>query len=53
MESYKNQHERNRRTTMNRLPLTWTALQVALATAAAWLLCETDALRGAAAPFFH
>lgn len=38
---------------MNRLPMTWTALQVALATAATWFLCETNALSGAAAPFFH
>jgi hypothetical protein len=38
---------------MNRLPMTWTALQVALAAAATWLLCETDALGGGAAPFFH
>jgi hypothetical protein len=38
---------------MNRLQMTWAAVQVALAAAATWLLCETDALRGAAAPFFH
>jgi hypothetical protein len=30
-------------------PVAWTAFQLALAGAAAWLLCETDALGGAAA----
>lgn len=38
---------------MNRLPMTLTALQVALAAAATWFLCESNALSGAAAPFFH
>lgn len=31
----------------------WTAAHVALATAATWLLCETDALGGMAPLFFH
>jgi hypothetical protein len=34
-------------------PNTWTAAHVALATAATWLLCETDALGGMAPLFFH
>jgi hypothetical protein len=34
-------------------PMTWTALHVALAAAATWLLCETDALMGAAVLFGH
>ena len=34
------------------LPAAWTALEMALAAAAAWLLVETDALKGAAV-FFH
>jgi hypothetical protein len=39
---------------MNRyLPISLTAVQLAIAAAATWVLCETDALRGAAAPFFH
>lgn len=53
MEPYEYKYEQTRRNTMNRLPMTWTALQLALATAATWLLCQTDALSGAAAPFFH
>jgi hypothetical protein len=35
------------------IPTTLTALQLALAAAAAWLLCETDALGGAAVLFVH
>lgn len=31
----------------------WTALQLALAGAAAWVVCETDALAGAAVLLFH
>jgi hypothetical protein len=34
-------------------PMTWTAIHVTLATAATWLLCETDALGGAAVLFVH
>jgi hypothetical protein len=34
-------------------PMTWTAVHVALASAATWLLCETDALSGAAVLFVH
>lgn len=33
--------------------MTWTAFQLALAAVAAWLLCETDALEGAAVLFVH
>jgi hypothetical protein len=38
---------------MRLFPLTWTALHLALASAAAWLLCETDALVGAAVLSLH
>jgi hypothetical protein len=38
---------------MSHFPMTWTTLQVALAGAAAWLLCETDALGDAAVLFLH
>ena len=34
-------------------PQAWTAVHVALATAATWLLCETDVLGGMAPLFFH
>lgn len=40
-------------TMMSHFPMTWTALQLALASAAAWLLCETDALSGAAVMLLH
>jgi hypothetical protein len=40
-------------TMMSHFPMTWTALQLGLASAAAWLLCETDALSGAAVLFLH
>ena len=43
-----------RRTIMMRsIPTTLTALQLALASAAAWLLYETNALQGAALMMFH
>ena len=43
-----------RRTIMMRsIPTTLTALQLALAGAAAWLLYETNALQGAALMMFH
>jgi hypothetical protein len=32
-------------------PMRWTAIHVALASAATWLLCETDALGGVALLF--
>jgi hypothetical protein len=35
------------------LPTTLTALQLALASGAVWLLCETNALQGAAVLMFH
>jgi hypothetical protein len=35
------------------VPKFWTAAHVALATAATWLLCETDTLGGMAPLFFH
>jgi hypothetical protein len=39
---------------MTRLdPMTWTAVRLAIASMAAWLLCETDALEGAAVLFAH
>lgn len=34
-------------------PKTWTALHLALASAATWLLLETDALTGALLVAFH
>jgi hypothetical protein len=34
-------------------PLTWTAVHLALASAATWLLIETEALHSAAVLFFH
>jgi hypothetical protein len=36
---------------MRLLPMTWAALHMALAVAATWLLCETDALRDATVYF--
>ena len=38
---------------MRFFPVTWTALELALASAAVWLLYETDALGGAAVLFVH
>jgi hypothetical protein len=38
---------------MRSIPTTLTALQLALASAAAWLLYETNALQGAAFMMFH
>ena len=38
---------------MRSIPTTLTALQLALAAAAAWLLYETNALQGAALMMFH
>ena len=38
---------------MTRLPVACTALQLAIAGAAAWLLYETGALGGAAVLFVH
>jgi hypothetical protein len=38
---------------MRLFPMTWTAVHIALASAATWLLCETDALQGAAVLFVH
>jgi hypothetical protein len=35
------------------MPMTWTALHVAVASAATWLLVETDALSSAAVLFIH
>ncbi len=37
---------------MNKLPMTWTSLQLALAGASAYVLCSTDMLRGASL-FIH
>jgi|FLYN01.1.fsa_nt_gi hypothetical protein len=34
-------------------PITWTAVHLALASAATWLLLETEALPGALMVFFH
>ncbi|WP_179119191.1 hypothetical protein [Massilia sp. KIM] len=34
-------------------PITWTAVHLALASAATWLLLETEALPGALLVFFH
>jgi len=34
-------------------PNRWTALYLSLTSIATWLLCETDALSGAAPLFFH
>lgn len=36
-----------------RHPFTWTAVHLALATAATWLLLETEVLPGALLVFFH
>lgn len=38
---------------MRSIPTTLTALQLALASGAAWLLYETGALQGAALMMFH
>ena len=39
---------------MTRLfPVAWTTIELAFASAAAWLLYETDALGGAAVLFVH
>ena len=38
---------------LRNLPATWTAIYMALAGLATWLLCETDALEGAVPLFFH
>jgi hypothetical protein len=38
---------------MRTIPTTLTALQLALASAAAWLVYATDALQGAAVLMFH
>jgi hypothetical protein len=38
---------------MRSIPTTLTALQLALAGAAAWLVYETNALQGAAVLMFH
>jgi hypothetical protein len=35
-------------TMRNKIPITWTGLQIALAGAAAYVVCTTDLLRGAA-----
>jgi hypothetical protein len=35
------------------LPMTWTAIELAIASAATWLLCETGALGDASALFIH
>jgi hypothetical protein len=37
---------------MNKLPMTWTSLQLALAGASAYVLCSTDMLSGASL-FIH
>lgn len=53
MESYKQATTNFRRTTMmNKIPLTWTSLQLALAGASTYVVCTTDLLRGAAI-FLH
>ena len=33
---------------LNKIPITWTGLQLALAGASAYVVCTTDLLRGAA-----
>ena len=38
---------------MRSIPTTLTALQLALAAAAAWLVCETNTLQSAAVLMFH
>jgi hypothetical protein len=38
---------------MRSIPTTLTALQLALASVAAWLVCETNTLQGAAVLMFH
>lgn len=53
MESYKQATTNFRRNTMmNKIPLTWTSLQLALAGASTYVVCTTDLLRGAAL-FLH
>lgn len=37
---------------MNKIPLTWTSLQLALAGASTYVVCTSDLLRGAAL-FLH
>lgn len=37
---------------MNKIPLTWTSLQMVLAGASAYVVCATDLLRGASL-FIH
>jgi hypothetical protein len=37
---------------MSKIPLAWTGLQMALASASAYVVCTTDLLRGAAL-FLH
>jgi hypothetical protein len=38
---------------MRLFPVAWTTIELAVASAAAWLLYETDALGGAAVLFVH
>ncbi|MDB5937178.1 MAG: hypothetical protein JWQ01_4522 [Massilia sp.] len=37
---------------MSKIPVTWTTIQMALASASAYVVCTTDLLRGAAI-FIH
>jgi hypothetical protein len=38
---------------MRNLPIVWTALNVALASAATWVVCSTEALGNGALLFIH
>ena len=49
----KRNHDDRRNIMMRSIPTTLTALQLALASAAAWLVCETNTLQGAAVLMFH
>ena len=54
MEPYQAKtHTKTGEIIMRSIPTALTALQIALATAAAWLVYETNALQGAAVLMFH
>jgi hypothetical protein len=38
---------------MRNLPITWAALNVALASAAVWVVCQSEALGSGGPLFFH
>jgi hypothetical protein len=38
---------------MRNLPITWAALNIALASVAAWVVCQSEALGNGGLLFFH